>query len=159
MLCNRAPGYWQCNIYRNSFSSNQVPGRRQCCATGHRGTGNATFIETDFEATRYRGAGNAVQPGTGVLAMQLLEKQSFRQPGTGAPAMLCNRAPGYWHCNETTAPIVNPWGIGPPIGHPRRSRASGLCPPLVATRYRGAGNALQPDIGELAMHRNCRPGR
>ena len=23
----------------------------------------------------------------------------------------------------------------------------------------GAGNALQPDIGELAMHRNCRPGR
>ena len=102
MLCNRAPGYWQCNIYRNRFWSNQVP---------------------------------------------------------VAPAMLCNRALGYWHCNETTAPIVNPWGIGPPIGHPRRSRASGLCPPLVATRYRGAGNALQPDIGELAMHRNCRPGR
>ena len=115
---------------RHRVLGNQVPGRRQCCATGHRGTGNATFIETGFGATRYRWRRQCCATG---------------------------HSWGYWHCNETTAPIVNPWGIGPPIGHPWRSRASGLCPPLVATRYRGAGNALQPDIGELAMHRNCRP--
>ena len=41
--------------------------------------------------------------------------------------MLCNRISGSWQCTETVAPVGNPRGEMPSIGHPRRRVSKPHC--------------------------------